>query len=99
MIGPHFSRAAHCVFAEPIHSPCMRLDVYTECTKRPASRMLGIHLLTDEALLRLLVLVDQEERIGVTPVRLSNAAHLAWARAGAWCRRGNLRLMSRGDLT
>ncbi len=133
-----FGDAVHCIFAEPTHSPCMLLGVYTGlhdqvsvqdfgidnltaadglAVGRPSGfvgkamqRLIdGYYTVTDEALFRLLALACDEEgvqlepsalagvpgmarvlgdpayleRTGVTPARLANATHLAWATGGS----------------
>lgn len=135
-----FGDAVHCLFAEPTHSPCMLLGVYTGLHDEVCVQDVGIDNLTaadglavgrpsgfvgkamqrlidgyytirDEELYALLALLEQEEgirlepsalagvpgiariqapehqayhqRLQLTPARLANATHLAWATGGS----------------
>ncbi|EZQ17241.1 D-serine dehydratase [Halopseudomonas bauzanensis] len=135
-----FGDAVHCIFAEPTHSPCMLLGVYTGLHGEVAVQDFGIDNVTaadglavgrpsgfvgkamqrlidgyytirDEELYALLALLEQLEnvllepsalagvpgvarvlaaeneayrqRLQLTPDRLKNATHLAWATGGS----------------
>ncbi|MFY9262313.1 MAG: D-serine ammonia-lyase [Actinomycetaceae bacterium] len=133
-----FGDAVHCIFAEPTHSPCMFIGVYTGLQdqvsvqdfgidnitaadglavgrasgfvgKAMQSSLDGYYTIEDEELYRLIALLNSTEdlqiepsaaagytgpwwvtadeeylqRMGLTPERLANATHLAWATGGA----------------
>lgn len=135
-----FGDAVRCIFAEPTHSPCMLLGVYTGLHDQVAVQDFGIdnitaadglavgrpsgfvgkamqrlidgyYTVTDEELYALLALLEQQEglrlepsalagvpgmarvlapeqgtyqqRLGLTPERLAQATHLAWATGGS----------------